>query len=81
MSNDKKFNILTVLTVLFFTFILVTMILSGIFPGEQDAMVTGMPWYAWVVLGGTLGYVTAMLVIFCVMYRHDGKLEKRTKTE
>ena len=43
MSNDKKFNILTVLTVLFFTFILVTMILSGIFPGEQDAMVTGMP--------------------------------------
>ena len=77
MNNDKKFHILTAFTVSFFVFVVITLILSCIFPGEIHSLSPHVPWYAWTVIGGTIAYITALLVFFCVIYSK----KKKNKTE
>ena len=80
MKTDKKFNILTAFTMLFFVFILGVMVLICIFPGDADAIATFSPWYVWVIVGGTLGYVAALLIFFFIAHEKDMK-NKEDKTK
>ena len=80
MKTDKKFNILTAFTMLFFVFILGVMILICIFPCNADAIATFSPWYVWVIVGGTLGYVAALLIFFFIAHEKDMK-NKEGKTK
>ena len=73
MSTDRNFNILTAFTMLFFAFILVVMVLIYLFPGDMNAISTVAPWYVWVIVGGTLAYVTALLIFFFVVHKKDKK--------
>ena len=73
MNNDKKLLALTAFTVSFFVFVVTTLILSYIFPGKINSVSPTVPWYAWTVIGGTIAYITALLVFFCVIYKQEGK--------
>jgi hypothetical protein len=73
MKTDKKFNILTAFTMLFFAFILGVMILICIFPCNADAIATFSPWYVWVIIGGTLVYVAALIIFFFIAHKKDKK--------
>ena len=76
MRTEKEFNILTAFTMLFFAFVLTVMVLICIFPGDADPVSAGNPWYVWVVLGGTLVYISALIVFFFVMHGKDKKQKK-----
>ena len=76
MRNDRKFNILTAFTMLFFIFILTVMVLIYLFPGEENAISTVTPWYVWVIVGGTLTYVTALLIFFFIAHKKDKKVRE-----
>jgi hypothetical protein len=81
MKTDKKFNILTAFTMLFFVFILSVMVLICIFPGDADSIATFPPWHVWVIVGGTLGYVAALLIFFFIAHEKDKKTkEDQNKT-
>ena len=73
MNNDKKFHILTAFTVSFFVFVVITLILSCIFPGEIHSLSPHVPWYAWTVIGGTIAYIAALLVFFGVIHKQEEK--------
>ena len=81
MKTDKKFNILTAFTMLFFVFILGVMVLICIFPGDADAIAPLPPWYVWVIVGGTLGYIVALIIFFFTAHKKDMKnKEDQNKT-
>ncbi len=76
MKIDRKFNILTAFTMLFFVFILTVMVLIYLFPGDVSATSTATPWYVWVIVGGTLAYVTALLIFFFIAHKKDKKTKE-----
>lgn len=58
---------------LFFVFILTVMVLICLFPGNMNVISNATPWYVWVVVGGTLAYVTALLIFFFIAHKQDKK--------
>lgn len=76
METERKFNILTAFTMLFFVFILTVMVLIYIFPGDMNAGAAIAPWYVWVMIGGTLAYITAILIFFFIANKKDKKAKE-----
>ena len=79
MSNNTKFNILLITTILTYGLLFAILLLGYFFPGDPGP--NQAPWYVWAAIGEVLAIGIATISIFVIAKKKDRQLKEHKDDE